>query len=101
MNTKKIGYNVIGREVADDGLVKLTVSFVSSTKDREHTRELPYILNALAKSHLNSSRTNIGFDYTFNRHDGEDSGFLLAEGYGFPYFFAADGFPMIDKPSLT
>lgn len=73
----KIGFIVQGREVLENGIVKVSVRMLNSTKPQLTTNELPIILNAIKHSHLLDKSAHVGFDYTFD--------FPMERGFGFPY----------------
>ena len=82
MAADRIGFLVEGREVTDDGNVKVSVKMLNSGKSQLSTNEFPIILNALKNSQYTDPELQIGFTYTFP--------FPLARGWGFPYVFDFD-----------
>ena len=73
----KIGFIVQGREIHDNGVVKVSVRMLNSSKQQLTTNELPIILNAIKHSHILNEASHIGFDYTLD--------FPMERGFGFPY----------------
>ena len=73
----KIGFLVQGREILSNGMVKISIGLLNSTKSQLGTNELPIILNSIKQTHLLDPTSHIGFDYTLD--------FPLAAGHGFPY----------------
>ena len=73
----KIGFIVQGREVLQNGMVKVSVRMLNSTKPQLTTNELPIILNSIKHSHLLDQSAHVDFDYTFD--------FPMEKGFGFPY----------------
>lgn len=73
----KIGFIVEGREVHDNGVVKVSIRMLNSDKAQLTTNELPIILNALKRSQYMDGDTQVGFDYTLD--------FAMTEGVVFPY----------------
>lgn len=86
-NREKIGFKIEGRETLQNGMVKIRIGFLNSSRAALTTNELPIILNALKRSqYLNPDGTHVGFDYTLD--------FPLARGFGFPYVL---DFPLQDE----
>ena len=73
----KIGFIIEGKEIHDNGVVKVSVRMLNSDKPQLTTNELPLILNAIKHSELMDSDLQRGFDYTLD--------FALEQGFGFPY----------------
>lgn len=73
----KIGFLVEGREMQPNGMMKITIGLLNSSKEQLTTNELPIILNAIKHTSLLNPETHVGFDYTLS--------FPLARGFGFPY----------------
>lgn len=86
----KIGFIVQGRETLDNGMVKVSVRMLNSTKGQLTTNELPIILNAIKHSTLVDRETHVGFDYTLD--------FPLERGIGFPYVL---DFELQDEQGIT
>lgn len=78
----KIGVVIKNREVAENGVVHVTVSMMHSTKDMLKSIELPTLLNAIRHSELMNKETQVGFDYVL--------GFPMKGGFGFPYALDAE-----------
>ncbi len=83
---EKIGFIIDSREVQANGMVKVSVLMLNSTKSQRGTNELPIILNSIKRSNVLDPETHVGFDYIFD--------FPLADGHGFPYVF---DFPFEDE----
>ena len=101
--TEKIAFIVHGRETGQDGVVGISIGFISSTKTgaglgRLGANELPYILNMLRRSNLTDPSAHVGFDYSLADIDGREGGFPMTEGFGFPYLL---DFEINDEQSLT
>lgn len=105
--TEKIAFIVRGRETGQDGVVGISIGFISSTKTgvvnglqrgRLGANELPYILNMLRRSNIMDASAHVGFDYTLTDIDGREGGFPMTEGFGFPYLL---DFEIQDNQSLT
>lgn len=77
MANEKIGFKIEGREILANGMVKITIGSLNSTKQQLQTNELPIILNTIKNSRLLDKDTHVGFDYVLD--------FPLAKGLGFPY----------------
>ncbi len=75
----KIGFIVQGREVLENGTIKVSVRMLNSSKSQLTTNELPIILNAIKNSHLLKTDVHVGFDYVLD--------FPMERGIGFPYVF--------------
>lgn len=73
----KIGFVVEGKEVHQNGVVKVSIRMLNSDKPQLTTNELPLILNAIRHSELMESEVQKGFDYTLD--------FAMEQGFGFPY----------------
>lgn len=73
----KIGFKVEGREVLDNGFVRVSISMLNSDKNQLTTNELPIILNTIKHTSLLDTEAHVGFDYMLD--------FPLARGFGFPY----------------
>lgn len=73
----KIGFIIEGKEIHDNGVVKVSVRMLNSDKPQLTTNELPLILNAIKHSELMDSDLQRGFDYTLD--------FAMEQGFGFPY----------------
>ena len=73
----KIGFIVQGREILENGMVKVSVRMLNSTKSQLTTNELPIILNSIKNSYLLDKSAHVCFDYTFD--------FPMEKGFGFPY----------------
>jgi hypothetical protein len=73
----KIGFKVEGREMLANGMVKVSIGLLNSTRQQLTTNELPIILNSIKHTSLLLPETHVGFDYTLD--------FPLERGFGFPY----------------
>ena len=73
----KIGFIVQGREILENGMVKVSVRMLNSTKSQLTTNELPIILNSIKASGMIDPKIQRGFTYAFP--------FELSQGHGFPY----------------